>query len=339
MMAANKTPHATLPERQLGSGLSVSAIGYGCMGLDTGYGKPLDREAARRAIRKAFDCGITLFDTAEIYGPYTNEELLGEALHDVRNQVCYATKFGARIIDGRPAGLDSRPEAIVAATESALKRLRTDYLDILFQHRVDTEVPIEDVAGCVQRLIEVGKVRAFGLSEPGAQTLRRAHAVQQVAAVQSEYSIWTRDPETNGILDACAELGTGFVAFSPLSRGYLAGALRDPAEFEPGDARSTMPRFKADAMMSNSILLAQIRQLAERHGTSIAQISLAWLLHRAPWIVPIPGSRSLDRISENVAAIAVELAQQEWDAFDSLCSEIEVVGLRYPEQMLKLSGR
>lgn len=316
----------------------VFPVGFGCMGLDAGYGDPVPDDAAEALLRQAVECGVTMFDTAELYGPFTNEERIGKALRPYRGKVLIATKFGARIEDGKPAGLDSRPEQVAASAERSLRRLGVERIDLFYQHRVDPKVPIEDVAGAVGRLIEAGKVGAFGLSEAGAQTLRRAHAVQPVAAVQSEYSIWTRDPEKNGVLAACGELGVGFVAFSPLGRGYLAGAVDAATRFPSQDARSSLPRFSAEARLRNLALAEEIRRFGAFHGMSPAQLSLAWLLARQPWIVPIPGSRNMQRVRENAGAADVRLEPQAWDALEERLKQIVIHGERYPEHLLAMTG-
>lgn len=324
-----------MEQRNLGS-LSVSAIGLGCMMIEGGYGSGLSRPEAIRLLHQAADRGVSLFDTAELYGPFTNEELLGEAFGGRSAQPCIATKFGARFQDGKPAGLDSRPEHIMVAVEASLRRLRRDRIDLLYQHRVDPQVPIEDVAGAVSRLIEAGKVGAFGLSEASAATLRRAHLVQQVTAIQSEYSLWSREPEGNGVFAACEELGIGFVAFSPLGRGYLTatvGGLDDP-----DDNRRNLPRFSEAAMAGNRELLALVQAFAERKTATCAQIVLAWILAQRPWIVPIPGSSRLQRIEENLAAAEIRFTPQELADFQAALSAIPVEGERYPEYLLAMTG-
>lgn len=328
--------------RKLGTrGPEVSAIGYGCMGLDFGYAEKVSREEGVKLIRAAFDRGVTFFDTAEVYGPYTNEEMVGEALEPVRDQVVIATKFGFHIDPEtrRQSGLDSKPGTIRAACEASLKRLRTETIDLLYQHRVDPHVPIEDVAGTVKALIAEGKVRHFGLSEPGAETVRRAHAVQPVTALQNEYSLWTRGPETNGILDACEELGIGFVPYSPLGKGFLTGAMNKETRLGDGDFRNSLPRFTPEAMDKNRALVELIERVGEPKRASPAQVALAWLLAQRPWIVPIPGTTKLRRLEENLAAADVELTGDDLDELDRAASEIPVEGERYPPQLQELVGR
>jgi aryl-alcohol dehydrogenase-like predicted oxidoreductase len=298
---------STLPSRDLG-GLEVSALGLGCMGLSMNYGQPADKHDAIALIRAAADRGVTFFDTAEVYGPFTNEELLGEALAPVRDQAVIATKFGFDVgPDARRGGLNSRPEHIRQVAEASLKRLDTDRIDLLYQHRVDPHVPIEDVAGTVKQLIAEGKVRHFGLSEAAAVTIRRAHAVQPVAAVQSEYSLWARDPEAE-VLPACAELGIGFVPWSPLGQGFLTGTLSAASTFESTDVRSRFPRFSPEARTANQPIVELLGQIAQRHSATPAQVALAWLLAQRPWIVPIPGPRKLERLEENLATADVSLS-------------------------------
>lgn len=295
--------------RQLGnSGLEVSALGFGCMGMSFGYGPTAMTRAEQIAvIRAAHDKGVTLFDTAEAYGPYLNEDLVGEALAPFRRDIVLATKFGFDIQDNQIVGLNSRPEQIRKVADASLKRLRTDYIDLFYQHRVDPQVPIEDVAGAVKDLIQQGKVRHFGLSEASPQTLRRAYDVLPVSVLQTEYSLWTRDPETNGVLQTAEELGVGFVPWSPLGQGYLTGKVGDGTAFDASDLRSTFPRFTPEALEANRAFLALIRKVAERRGATLAQVALAWLLAKRPWIVPIPGTRSLARLEENLGAAAVQL--------------------------------
>lgn len=294
---------------------------------------------AERVLRHAADRGVTLFDTAELYGPFTNEEHVGAALAPIRDAVLIATKFGARIEGGRPVGLDSRPEHIARSADASLRRLGTDRIDIFYQHRVDPAVPIEDVAGAVSRLIEAGKIRAFGLSEPGAATLRRAHAVLPVACVQSEYSLWTRDPETDGILDTCAELGVGFVAFSPLGRGYLTATIPAGLTLDDSDPRAALPRFQAEAMQANEALLVLIRRTAARNGLTPAQFALRWLLARRPWIVPIPGTTDPTHFDENIAAAARGVYDGGMTIFDEGAGRIPVRGDRYPRHLVAMTGR
>ncbi len=320
--------------RTLGQGLEVSAVGLGCMGMSQSYGpNPGDRAEMIGVLRSALDHGVTFFDTAEVYGPYVNEELVGEALEPIRGDVVIATKFGWRIEDGRSVGLDSRPEQIRRVAEESLRRLRTDVLDLFYQHRVDPEVPIEDVAGTVSELIAEGKVRHFGLSEASASTIRRAHAVQPVTALQSEYSLWTRDPEAD-ILPVLGELGIGFVPFSPLGKGFLTGTVDQNTTFADGDIRGTIPRFTKDNRAANQALVRQVADLAAAKDATPGQIALAWLLARAPWIVPIPGTRRTSRIAENAGATAVALSADEVADLDRLADRVGVAGDRYnPQQM------
>ena len=327
-------------KRTLGrSGLEVSAIGYGAMGLTGVYGEPMDRQEAIRVVRAAVERGITLFDTAEAYGPFTNEEVLGEALAPYRTQVVIGTKFGFGINpDGSRYGLDSRPEHIRQVADAALKRLGTEVIDLLYQHRVDPKVPIEDVAGTVKDLIGLGKVKHFGLSEASAQTIRRAHAVQQVTAIQSEYSLWTRDPEQDGVLTTCEELGIGFVAFTPLGAGFLTGKIDSTTSFDSTDFRNISPRFTPEARAANWALVALLNRVAESKGATAAQIALAWLLAQKPWIVPIPGTRKLARLEENIGATSVELTADDLRNINEAASKIEVQGARLPEAVLKLTG-
>jgi len=325
--------------RALGrSGPTVSAIGYGCMGLTGAYGQAADRGAAIALIRAAVERGVTMFDTAEAYGPFTNEELVGEALAPVRDRVVIATKFGFGINpDGTRYGVDSRSEHIRQVVDAMLKRLKVTTIDLLFQHRVDPKVPVEDVAGAVKELIQAGKVKAFGLSEASAATMRRAHAVQPVAALQSEYSLWTRDVETNGVLAACEELGIGFVAFTPLGAGFLTGRIDPGTSFDKGDFRSISPRFAADARAANMAMVDLLKRVAEAKRATPAQIALAWLLARKPWIVPIPGTRKLERLEENLGAASVELTDADLREIDEAASRITVQGARLPEEVLKLT--
>ncbi|HEY9290937.1 MAG TPA: aldo/keto reductase [Microlunatus sp.] len=324
--------------RTLGQGLSVSAIGLGCMGMSQSYGpNPGDRDDMIGVIRYAVDHGVTFFDTAEVYGPYVNEELVGEALAPIRDQVVIATKFGWNIADGRMQGVNSRPEQIKAVADASLKRLRIDVIDLFYQHRVDPDVPIEDVAGAVGELVQAGKVRHFGLSEAGADTIRRAHAVHPVTAVQSEYSLWTRDPEPD-VLPTCAELGVGFVPFSPLGKGFLTGTVDQSTQFTEGDIRTRVPRFTVDNRVANESLITQVRQLAEQKQTTPGQIALAWLLAQQSWIVPIPGTRRRERVDENVAATQVALSADEVADLDALAGRIGVHGDRYNEAGMKMVG-
>ncbi|MBU2661927.1 aldo/keto reductase [Actinoplanes bogorensis] len=325
--------------RTLGQGLTVSAIGLGVMGMSAGYGpNPGDRDAMIGVLRGAVERGVTFFDTAEVYGPYVNEELLGDALAQVRDDVVIATKFGWRIEDGKSVGLDSRPEHITQVADASLRRLRTDRIDLFYQHRVDPAVPIKDVAGAVADLIQAGKVRHFGLSEAAADTIRRAHAVHPVTAVQSEYSLWTRDPEPS-VLPTCAELGIGFVPFSPLGRGFLTGTVDSGTAFAADDVRRTIPRFDDENRAANMALVDQVNHLAEAKGATAGQIALAWLLAQHPWITPIPGTRRLSRIDENVAATTVPLSADELAILGNLVSEVGVHGDRYNEHHMSLAGR
>jgi aryl-alcohol dehydrogenase-like predicted oxidoreductase len=331
-----------MKKRTLGeSGLEVSAIGFGCMGLNFGYGHALGKEDAVNMIRAAYDRGVTFFDTAEVYGPFTNEELVGEALASIRDKVLIATKFGFAIdrATGRQSGMNSRPEHIREVAEASLKRLKTDRIDLFYQHRVDPDVPIEDVAGAVKDLIKQGKVKHFGLSEPGAQTVRRAHAVQPAAALQNEYSLWTRGPETNGILEACEELGIGFVPYSPLGKGFLTGAMNENTKLPENDFRSILPRFTPDAMKANQALVDLLKEIGERKKATPAQIALAWLLAQKRWIVPIPGTTKLGRLEENLKADDVELASDDLDQIKRAAAAITVEGERYPPQLMATTGR
>ncbi|MGJ4893652.1 MULTISPECIES: aldo/keto reductase [unclassified Bradyrhizobium] len=331
-----------MKKRTLGkSGLEVSAIGFGCMGLNFGYGHALEKDDAVNLIRAAFDRGVTFFDTAEIYGPFTNEELVGDALAPVRDKVVIATKFGFAIdpATGRSSGMNSRPERIRAVAEASLKRLKTDRIDLFYQHRVDPDVPIEDVAGAVKDLIGQGKVRHFGLSEPSAQTVRRAHAVQPVAVLQNEYSLWTRGPESNGIIQACEELGIGLVPYSPLGKGFLTGAMNETTTLADNDFRSTLPRFTPAAMKANQALVDLLKQIAERKASTPAQIALAWLLAQKPWIVPIPGTTKLHRLDENLKAADVELTADDLAQMEQAAVAIKVEGERYPPHLMATTGR
>ncbi|WP_410792306.1 aldo/keto reductase [Kribbella sp. C-35] len=325
--------------RTLGQGLEVSAVGLGCMGMSQSYGpNPGDRDDMIGVIRYAVEtAGVTFFDTAEVYGPYVNEELVGEALAPLRDQVVIATKFGWNIQDGRMAGTNSRPEQIRRVADESLQRLGIDVIDLFYQHRVDPDVPIEDVAGAVAELVQAGKVRHFGLSEAGADTIRRAHAVHPVTAVQSEYSLWTRDPEPE-VLPACAELGIGFVPFSPLGKGFLTGTVSTSTEFTADDIRSRVPRFEAGNLTANEALVAYVRALAEPKGCTPGQIALAWLLAQHPWIVPIPGTRRRSRIDENTAATQVALSADEIADLDALAARIGVQGDRYNPAGMAMVG-
>lgn len=328
-----------MEKRVLGkNGLTVSALGFGCMGISFGYANILGREEGVALIRQAADRGVTFFDTAEVYGPYVNEEIVGEALAPVRDRVTIATKFGFNIVDGKQQGLNSRPEQIRAVCEASLKRLRTDVIDLFYQHRVDTSVPIEDVAGTVGDLIREGKVKHFGLSEPGAQTVRRAHAVQPVAALQNEYSLWTRQVETNGILDACEELGIGLVPYSPLGKGFLTGAMGKDSKIPENDFRKLLPRFTPEAMEKNQALIDLLKRIANDKGATPAQIALAWLLAQRPWIVPIPGTTKVHRLEENLGGATVELTPANLDDIRRALAEIDVEGARYPAQLEATTG-
>jgi aryl-alcohol dehydrogenase-like predicted oxidoreductase len=330
-----------MQKRKLGkSNLEVSAIGLGCMGLSHGYGPAVDRQEGIRVIRAAVERGITFFDTAEVYGPYTNEELVGEALAPFRGQVVIATKFGFDLDpnDGSQRGLNSRPEHIKQVAEASLKRLRTGRIDLFYQHRVDPDVPIEDVAGAVKDLIQEGKVKHFGLSEAGVQTIRRAHAVQPLTALQSEYSLWWRDPETE-VLPTLEELGIGFVPFSPLGKGFLTGAINENTTFDSTDFRNIGPRFTPEARKANQALVDLLGKIAERKKATPAQIALAWLLAQKPWIVPIPGTTKLHRLDENLGAARVELTPDDLREIDSAASKIKVQGARYPEALEQMTGR
>src|SRR5437867_1656111 len=324
--------------RKLGSNLEVSALGLGCMGMSQSYGLPPDKQAMISLIRTAVERGITFFDTAEIYGPYTNEELVGEALAPVRAQVVIATKFGIRVDAGGQQVQDSRPERIKQSIEGSLKRLRTDVIDLYYQHRVDPNVPIEDVAGTVQELIRQGKVKHFGMSEAGVQTIRRAHAVQPVTAVQSEFSLWWRRPEEE-LLPTLEELGIGFVPFSPLGKGFLTGTIDDKTTFVSSDFRNIVPRFTPEARKANQALVNLLSRVAEQKKATPAQIALAWLLAQKPWIVPIPGTTKLRRLDENIGAAAIELSQDDLHEIESAASEINVQGDRYPEKLEQMTGR
>lgn len=326
-------------KRKLGpSNLEVSALGLGCMGLSFGYGPPVDEQAGIALIRAAVDLGVTFFDTAEVYGPYTNEELVGKALAPVRDRVVIATKFGFRFEGGKPAGLDSRPEHIRQVVEASLGRLGTDRIDLLYQHRVDPNVPIEDVAGTVKELIRQGKVKHFGLSEAGVQVIRRAHAVQPVAALQSEYSLWWREPEAE-ILPTLEELGIGFVPFSPLGKGYLTGKIDETTTFDASDFRNTVPRFAPEARAANKALVELLTSIAGRKNATPAQVALAWLLAQRPWIVPIPGTTKLHRLRENVAAVDVQLTEGDLRDIEEAASKITVHGARYSEAAQRMINR
>ena len=330
-----------MQKRKLGkSDLGVSAIGLGCMGMSFGYGPPKDKQEMISLLRKAVELGVTFFDTAEVYGPFTNEELVGEALAPVRRKVVIATKFGFKLDPktGRSIGVDSRPEHIKEVAEASLKRLRTDVIDLFYQHRVDPDVPIDDVAGAVKELIREGKVKHFGLSEPGVQTIRRAHAVQPVTAVQNEYSLWWRRPEQE-VLPALEELGIGFVPYSPLGRGFLTGRMDENTAFEASDFRNTLPRFTPEARKANLALVHLLNEIAKRKKATPAQIALAWLLAQKPWIVPIPGTTKLKRLEENIGAAEIELTPDDLREIEDAASEIKVQGARYPEHLEQMTGR
>ncbi|MDQ0905370.1 aryl-alcohol dehydrogenase-like predicted oxidoreductase [Streptomyces canus] len=325
--------------RTLGQGLEVSALGLGCMGMSQSYGpNPGDRQDMIGVLRAAVDRGITFFDTAEVYGPYVNEELVGEALAPVRDQVVIATKFGWRIEDGTPVGLDSRPEQIKKVADASLRRLRTDTIDLFYQHRVDPDVPVDDVAGAVAELVQAGKVRHFGLSEAAAATIRRAHAVHPVTAVQSEYSLWTRDPESE-VLPTLAELGIGFVPFSPLGKGFLTGTVDTTTAFTDGDIRTTIPRFNEDNLASNQALVDHVTTLARARNATPGQIALAWLLAQQPWIAPIPGTRRIERLEENAGSTQVALSADDIADLDATAARIGVHGDRYNDQHMRLVGK
>ena len=327
-----------MEKRKLGrSGLEVSALGFGCMGLTYGYGPATEKTAAIALLREAFDAGVTFFDTAEAYGPFANEELLGEALEPVRDQVVIATKFGFR--NGKPAeGVDSRPERIREVADASLRRLRTDRIDLFYQHRVDPNVPVEDVAGAVKELVAQGKVKHFGMSEAGVTSLRRAHAVQPVAALQSEYSLWWREPEAE-VLPACEELGIGFVPFSPLGKGFLTGTIDASTTFESTDFRSVVPRFTAENRAANHALVERIGAIAAAKGATPAQVALAWLLSRRPWIAPIPGTTKPHRLRENLGGAAVALTAEDLRRIGEALDAIPVQGQRYPAHLQALVGR
>ena len=328
-----------MQKRTLGkSGLEVSAIGFGCMGLSFGYGPATSRDDGLAIIRAAFDGGVTFFDTAEAYGPFTNEELVGEALGPFRDQVVIATKFGFKFEGGKQAGLDSRPAHIREVADASLKRLKTDRIDLLYQHRVDPNVPIEDVAGTVKDLIREGKVKHFGLSEAGVQTIRRAHAVQSVTALQNEYSLWWREPERE-VLPTLEELGIGFVAFSPLGKGFLTGKIDDKTTFDSTDFRNVVPRFTPENRKANQAFVDWLATCAERKQATPAQIALAWLLTQKPWLVPIPGTTKRHRLEENLGAARIQLSADDLREIDRAASQIEVHGARYPEHLQKMVGR
>ena len=328
-----------MQKRKLGrSKLEVSALGLGCMGMSFGYGPPAEKQEMISLIRTAIERGVTFFDTAEAYGPFTNEELVGEALAPVRDHVVIATKFGFKFEGGKQAGLDSRPAHIREVAEASLKRLKTDRIDLLYQHRVDPNVPIEDVAGTVKDLIQEGKVKHFGLSEAGVKTVRRAHAVQPVTALQSEYSLWWREPEKE-VLPTLEELGIGFVPFSPLGKGFLTGKIDENTAFDSTDFRNVVPRFTAENRKANLAFVDWLTKFAERKKATPAQIALAWLLAQKPWIVPIPGTTKLHRLEENIGAAAIQLTSDDLREIDRAASEIAVRGARYPEQLEQMTGR
>jgi aryl-alcohol dehydrogenase-like predicted oxidoreductase len=328
-----------MQKRKLGN-LEVSALGLGCMGMSASYGRIPDKQEMISLLRAAVDRGITFFDTAEVYGPFTNEELVGEALSPIRGEVVIATKFGFKLDPSgqrTQLGVDSRPEHVKEVADASLKRLKTDYIDLFYQHRVDPDVPIEDVAGAVKDLIAAGKVKHFGLSEPGLETIRRAHAVQPVTAIQNEYSLWTRTPETD-VLPLLEELGIGFVPYSPLGRGFLTGKIDESTTFESSDFRNILPRFSAEARKANQALVDLLKSIGERKHATPAQIALAWLLAQKPWIVPIPGTTKLNRLEENIGAVEVELSADDLREIDSAASKIRVEGERYPEQLQRMTG-
>ncbi|BCJ47920.1 aldehyde oxidase [Actinoplanes ianthinogenes] len=328
-----------MQKRILGRGLEVSAIGFGAMGMSQSYGPGPDRDANIALLRAAVERGVTFFDTAEVYGPFVNEELVGEALEPVRDQVVIATKFGfAFDADGRQTGLSSRPEHIKQVADASLRRLRTDRIDLFYQHRVNPEVPIEEVAGAVRELIEAGKVKHFGMSEAAAATVRRAHAVQPVTAVQNEYSLWWKRPEAE-IIPLCAELGIGLVPYSPLGKGFLTGAISPETAFTPGDIRTTIPRFAEEAREANQELIDLVGEIARRKGVTMAQIALGWLLAQRPWIVPIPGTRRLERLEENIGAASVTLSPEDLAEIDAATARVEIQGARYAEQMERMTNR
>jgi aryl-alcohol dehydrogenase-like predicted oxidoreductase len=328
-----------MQKRILGrDGLEVSALGFGCMGISSDYGQPTSRDEGIAIIRAAVDGGVTFFDTAEVYGPFTNEELVGEALAPVRDQVVIATKFGFKFEGGKQVGLDSRPSHIREVADASLGRLNTNRIDLFYQHRVDPDVPIEEVAGAVKDLIGEGKVRYFGLSEAGVQTIRRAHAIQPVTALQSEYSLWWREPE-EGVLPALAELGIGFVPFSPLGRGFLTGQVTAATQFGEGDIRASLPRFEREALEANLALVDLITKVAQRKNASVGQVALAWLLAQRPWIVPIPGTRRLERLEENLGSADLHLTFEDLAELDNASTSVQVQGDRYPEAMQKMIDR
>ncbi len=330
-----------MQKRKLGKHLEVSAIGLGCMGMSFSYGPPKDKKEMISLLHTAVDRGVTFFDTAEVYGPYLNEELVGEALEPYKGKVVIATKFGFEIQPGAKPGAfptNSKPANIKRVAEESLKRLRIETIDLFYQHRVDPEVPIEETAGAVKELIQQGKVKNFGMSEASAKTIRRAHAVQPVAAVQSEYSLWTRGPETNGVLEALEELGIGFVPYSPLGKGFLTGAMDQSTKFESTDFRSRLPRFTSEALAANQALVDLLAKVAARKKATVAQIALAWVLAQKPWMVPIPGTTKLSRLDENDGAAEVQLTAEDLREINDASSKIKVEGARYPEALEKMTG-
>jgi len=328
-----------MQKRKLGkSGLEVSALGLGCMSMSFGYGPAADKQEMISLIRKAVELGVTFFDTAEVYGPFTNEELVGEALAPVRNQVVIATKFGFDCDNGKQGPVNSQPERIKRVVDASLKRLKIETIDLLYQHRVDPNVPIEDVAGTVKELVQQGKVKHFGMSEAGVQSIRRAHAVLPVAALQSEYSLWWREPEAE-VLPTLEELGIGFVPFSPLGKGFLTGAINENTKFASDDFRNKVPRFSEENRKANQALVEVVKKFADRKKATPAQIALAWLLAQKPWIVPIPGTTKLHRLQENIGAVSVQLSPEDLRELESAASKIVVQGARYPEHLQKLVGR
>ena len=329
-----------MKKRLLGKNLEVSAIGLGCMGMSSAYGPPANKQEMISLLRKAVELGITFFDTAEVYGPFKNEELVGEALAPLRKQVVIATKFGFKLdpSSGEIVGVDSQPQHIKEVAAASLKRLKTDTIDLFYQHRVDPDVPIEDVAGAVKELIQQGKVKHFGLSEAGAQTIRRAHAVQRVTALQTEYSLWSRGPEVE-LLPTVAELGIGFVAYSPLGRGFLTGAINENTRFDNSDFRNTLPRFTPEARKVNQTFVELLGKIAQKKNATPAQIAIAWLLEQKPWIVPIPGTTKLHRLQENIGAVDVELSADDLREINHAASKIKVEGARYPETLDQMTGR
>jgi aryl-alcohol dehydrogenase-like predicted oxidoreductase len=328
-----------MQKRKLGkSSLEVSAIGFGCMGLSFGYGPAVDKQQGIAIIRAAVEHGVTFFDTAEVYGPYINEELVGEALAPFRDQVVIATKFGFKIENGKQAGLDSHPEHIKEVADASLKRLKTDCIDLFYQHRVDADVPIEDVAGAVKDLIQLGKVKHFGLSEAGAQTIRRAHKVQPVTALQSEYSLWFREPEKE-IIPTLEELGIGFVPFSPLGKGFLTGAISKDTQFDKNDFRNIVPRFSPENREANQAVIDLLAEFAKKKNATPAQVALVWILGQKPWMVPIPGTTKLHRLEENIGAVNVTLAADDLRQLHQATSKINIQGARYPEHLQQLVGR